>query len=358
MMMTPRHALAAAVAAVSLVSVGSAAALASSTGPTSVAGADAVRSLAGDAAELLDEEAGLIALSRPRSGTSAAELTTIRAKLRSVDGRGQATLVQLQGLGVRLTPAIVTTLDRLPEPNGQAGSTGVTRFPLPVVYEAAIDDLARIAAAPAAVTPVGDEYDGPSYALLIIAAVSLLVLGTAALTNTLWRRPGSGELEAMAWSDGLTGLANRRCLDRDLVTRARANGPTGVIMVDVDHFKAVNDAYGHQVGDDILRRLGTLLAHQVRVDDVVYRYGGEEFCVLLPGASPDDTRQVADRLVHAARTVNLPNGAHVTVSVGVARTESSDVSDAVERADKALYRAKQQGRDQTVFANDDDLVPH
>ncbi len=355
-MITPRHALAAAVAAVALVSGGTAAAFASSTGPTSVDGAEAVRTVAIDAADLLAEEADLISLSRSRSGISAAELSTVRAQLRSVDGRGQALLVQLRGLGVQLTPAIETTLDRLPETDGKAGPSNVTVFPLPVVYDAAIDDLGRIAAIPAAVAPVGDGSSGPSYALLIVAAISLFVLGVAALTNTLWRRPDSEVLEAMAWSDGLTGLANRRSLDRDLVSGDRDGGPTGVIMIDVDHFKAVNDAFGHQVGDDILRRLGTLLAHHVRVDDVVYRYGGEEFCVLLPNANGDETRRVAERLVHAARTVNLPNGANITVSVGVARTAGAEISEAVEHADQALYRAKRQGRDQAVFADDAELV--
>lgn len=353
-MITPRHALAAAIAAVSLVSVGSAVAFAS-TGPTSVDGAEAVRTLAIDAADLLAEEADLISLTRARSGTSAAELSTLRAQLRSVDGRGQATLVQLQGLGVQLTPAIEATLDRLPQEVGQADPTSVTVFPLPVVYEAAIEDLVRIAATPAAVAQVG-ESTGPSYALLIVAAVSLLVLGIAALTSTLWRRPDSDELAAMAWSDGLTGLANRRSLDRDLASGDRDTEPTGVIMIDVDHFKAVNDAFGHQVGDDILRRLGTLLAHHVRADDVVYRYGGEEFFVLLPSAGPDDTRRVAERLVHAARTINLPNGANITVSVGVARAEGFGVAEAVEHADQALYRAKRQGRDQAVFADGAELV--
>lgn len=353
-MITPRHALAVAVTAVSLVSGGSAAAFASSPAPTSVDGAEAVRTLATDAVDLLAREAALVALATPTTETDAAELATVRAQLRSVDGQGQATLVQLQGLGVRLTPAIESTLDRLPDDAIDVDTTTVARFPLPVVYEAAIADLTRIAATPAAVAPVGERSQGPSYALLGVAALSLLVLGTAALANTLWRRPDSDELEAMAWSDGLTGLANRRRLDRDIADRN--TGPTGAIMIDVDHFKAVNDAYGHQVGDDILRRLGTLLAHHVRVDDVVYRYGGEEFCVLLPDADADATRRVADRLVHAARTVDLPNGANITVSVGVARTLGNDVADAVEHADQALYRAKRQGRDQAVFADDNELV--
>ena len=77
-------------------------------------------------------------------------------------------------------------------------------------------------------------------------------------------------------------------------------------MVDVDHFKGVNDAYGHQAGDDILKRLGTVFAHHVRSDDIVYRYGGEEFCVLLPGADVDEAQCVADRIVEAARGINLP----------------------------------------------------
>jgi diguanylate cyclase (GGDEF)-like protein len=92
------------------------------------------------------------------------------------------------------------------------------------------------------------------------------------------------------------------------------------------------------------------------MDDVVYRYGGEEFCVLLPGADADEARRVADRIVEAARGINLPNGANVTVSVGIAGGTGDELVDALEHADRALYVAKQQGRDRAVHADEPGLV--
>ena len=277
-MLNIRHALVATVATVALIPAGHAQA--------SIDGAQAVRTLATDAAELLAEEVVLVGMTAPSNPLSPGEVAEVQAQLRSIDGQGQSALVQLQGLGVTLTPAIETTLERLPS-SEDLELGGVPRIPQSMVYEAAIDDLLRIAATPAAIAPVADGSSSPSTALLLVAAVSLLILGGAALTNTLWRRTDHGELEALAWSDGLTGLANRRRLDHDLGT-ARADAPTSVIMIDVDHFKGINDAYGHQTGDDILKRLGTVFEHHVRASDVVYRYGGEEFCVLLPGATPDE----------------------------------------------------------------------
>lgn len=347
-MLKIRHALVATVATVALIPAGPASA--------SIDGAQAVRTLATDAAELLAEEAALVAMADPVATPSPTDLAAVRAQLRSIDGQGQAALVQLQGLGVELTPAIRSVLERLPRTD-VVSESAVPLVPQPIVYEAAIDDLLRIAATPAAVAPVGDGSNGPSYALLLVAAVSLVILGGAALTNTLWRRPEHGELQALAWSDGLTGLANRRRLDHDLEA-GRTDRPTSVIMIDVDHFKGVNDAYGHQAGDEILKRLGTLFAHHVRSDDVVYRYGGEEFCVLLPGADVAEAQVVADRIVEAARGINLPNGANITVSVGIAGAVDNELFEAVQNADRALYLAKQQGRDRAVLADSHGLVTH
>lgn len=342
-----RNAFVVAIGAATLVPAGSASA------STSIDGAEAVRTLAMDAAGLLAEEVELVALAAPANTSSPGELAARRAQLRAVDAQGQAALVQLRGLGVELTPAIESTLERLPAIDGDL-RRGVPVVPADVVYEAAIDDLLRIAATPGAVTPFDAGSDGPSYALLSVAAISLLALGGAALANTLWRRPETQELEALAWSDGLTGLANRRRLDHDL--NANVERPTSVIMIDVDHFKGVNDEYGHQAGDEILRRLGTMLAHYVRNDDVVYRYGGEEFCILLPGADSSEARAVADRVVEAARDINLPNGAHITVSIGISGVVDDELTRAVEQADRALYRAKELGRDQAVVADEHDLA--
>ncbi|MDW3216321.1 MAG: GGDEF domain-containing protein [Ilumatobacteraceae bacterium] len=344
-MLNLRHALAATVAAVALVPAGHVQA--------SIGGDEAIHTLATDAADLLAEELTLVEQATSPGAVSPAELDAVRSQLRAVDGLGQSVLVQLRNLGVSLTPAIETTLERLPD-LATGDTTSVSVVPEPVVYQAAIDDLVRIAATPSAVTAGGDDSNGPSYALLLVAAVSLLILGAAALANTLWRRTDPGELDALAWSDGLTGLATRRRLDHDLQTAA-GNAPTSVIMIDVDHFQSVNDSYGHQTGDDVLKRLGTVFEHHVRMDDVVYRYGGEEFCVLLPGADAAEARLVANRIVEAAREVDLPNGANVTVSVGIAGGVGNELEDAIEHADHAVHLAKQQGRDRAVHA-DEQLV--
>jgi diguanylate cyclase (GGDEF)-like protein len=156
----------------------------------------------------------------------------------------------------------------------------------------------------------------------------------------------------MAWSDGLTGLANRRRLDADLARHDDSDRPTAAIMVDIDHFKEINDRFGHAVGDEILRKVGDALASHVRYDDIVYRYGGEEFCILLPGASIADANDVAHRVVAAAQTVELPEGGNVTVSVGVANATRGDASGAVRRADRALYTAKEDGRDRAVASDE------
>src|SRR5690606_36196627 len=156
-------------------------------------------------------------------------------------------------------------------------------------------------------------------------------LGAAALGNSLRRQPDR-ELETMAWSDGLTGLANRRRLDADLVHFEESARPTAAIMVDIDRFKELNDTFGHALGAEVLRLVGEAIARQVRSGDVVYRYGGEEFCVLLPGASPDDARAVADRVVAAVREVARPDGRPVAVSVGLAGAAAGDLAGAVHRA--------------------------
>lgn len=338
-----RHALVAAVAAVTLVPTGHAQA--------SIGGAEAIQTLADDAAGLLAEELSLVQEVGSAGALSPAELEAVRAELRSVDGRGQSVLVQLRALGVTLTPAIESALERLPD-GSTAAAPSVSLLPQPAVYEAAIDDLGRIADTPAAVAPGLGESDGPSYELLLVAAVSLLILGATALTTSLWRRPDD---DAMSWSDGLTGLASRRRLDHDVDTAA-VPGPTSVIMIDVDHFRSINDSYGEQTGDDVLKRLGTVFEHHVRHNDVVYRYGGEEFCVLLPGADANEARVVANRIVAAARDIELPDGSNITVSVGIAGTTGTELGEAIEHADQAVALAKQQGRNRAVHADEEHLV--
>lgn len=158
-----------------------------------------------------------------------------------------------------------------------------------------------------------------------------------------------GSATELADVEPMTGLKNRRRLDRDLASTG--NDLVGYIMLDVDHFKNFNDVNGHAAGDEALRRVAKALAASVRPGDVVYRYGGEEFCVLLPNTTTAEAKDVAERIragVEACQIPgeeNQPNG-KVTVSIGVADTASKSVGDLVERADAALYQAKHAGRNQ------------
>ncbi|WP_426336383.1 GGDEF domain-containing protein [Pseudoduganella sp. R-31] len=162
------------------------------------------------------------------------------------------------------------------------------------------------------------------------------------------------ELETLATTDELTGLHNRRSLMSRLrfeVARTRRfRTPLSAVMVDVDHFKNVNDEFGHQLGDEVLAAIGRLVRENVRVIDVAGRYGGEELCILLPNTPPEGARKFAETLrsrieaqVHGAgaRTVA------VTASLGVGSFNHMDIDDAemlLKQADAALFRAKAGGR--------------
>jgi diguanylate cyclase (GGDEF)-like protein len=162
--------------------------------------------------------------------------------------------------------------------------------------------------------------------------------------------------ERIATIDALTGLRNRRWLDdifaRQLERAARTNQPASLLMIDVDHFKALNDEHGHPVGDAVLCRLAELLAGHLRPQDLLARYGGEEFVVLLPDIDGQSARSSAERLRHVIESSgrDVPRGAlpTVTVSIGVAwRRHDDTLGELLRRADEALYRAKQTGRNRT-----------
>lgn len=162
-------------------------------------------------------------------------------------------------------------------------------------------------------------------------------------------------LEQLATRDGLTGLANRRCFDDTLKaewSRAlRQQQPLSLLMVDVDNFKAYNDANGHLGGDECLKRIACAVASEMRANDLVARYGGEEFAVILPNQSLKGAAIVAERIRCRVEQLKLPQekglGDHVTVSIGAATALASKdtvASQLVATADAALYRAKHMGR--------------
>ena len=156
--------------------------------------------------------------------------------------------------------------------------------------------------------------------------------------------------------DGLTGVGNRRRLDSELpeILTRFAGGTSALMMIDLDHFKVVNDRYGHPAGDILLRKVAALLEGQVRPADRVYRYGGEEFSVILPEISADEAAQVAERVAAVIREKSFNAGVdtplHISISIGLAITAGTDAVDLISRADAALYEAKQSGRDRVVVA--------
>jgi two-component system, cell cycle response regulator len=165
------------------------------------------------------------------------------------------------------------------------------------------------------------------------------------------------ETHRLARTDPLTGLANRRTLterlEHELRVSQRSGQPLTVALCDVDHFKRINDSFGHNVGDAALRQIGCLLEDAVRSVDLVGRWGGEEFLVVLPGATGALGTTVAERLRAAVEASRFPNGVPdlVTVSVGVACLAGDEPAHALlERADQALYEAKEQGRNRVVCA--------
>jgi len=170
----------------------------------------------------------------------------------------------------------------------------------------------------------------------------------------------SESLRVQAVRDPLTGLYNRRhmehALERELLRAARSRRTVGVLMMDLDHFKAFNDAHGHEAGDALLRALGDYLLTHVRAEDVACRYGGEEFVVILPEASPEMSRSRAEELWRGLNALQVSYRGEllrgVTVSVGVAAfpAHGRTASELLRAADAAMYSAKRQGRDRVEFA--------
>lgn len=169
------------------------------------------------------------------------------------------------------------------------------------------------------------------------------------------------KLERLATTDGLTGLANRRHFlgqAAEEMARARRYGrPITVGLADLDHFKQVNDRFGHAVGDHVLQSFATLVAETLRQTDRVGRYGGEEFAFIFPETTPEEALRLAGRLRQrlAAAPPLLPDGSvlPVTVSIGLADATGRDLEESLAQADIALYQAKGSGRDRCVLASQD-----
>lgn len=201
-----------------------------------------------------------------------------------------------------------------------------------------------------------------SYALLSLVALVLVGLGALLLMLHQLQRHRH-ELERRSATDDLTGLSNRATLVTqagDVLSLARrSQQPCSVALIDIDHFKHINDGYGHPVGDRVLEHVGALLKSSVRASDAVSRVGGEEFCILMPNTRVRESlvlcARVRDAIVGEPCPVGPDGTLPCTVSIGVATTQAGgrETFEALyARADAALYAAKRGGRDRIVHERD------
>jgi two-component system cell cycle response regulator len=165
----------------------------------------------------------------------------------------------------------------------------------------------------------------------------------------------NSELARQAASDALTGLANRREFDlqweRELARHRRHGTPLAVVMLDLDHFKAINDEFGHAVGDAVLRETGRVLRDAVRLSDLLARVGGEEFALVITSSDRPGAVATAEKLVGLVARVQVgPMAAPCTISAGVATTFDTPAGELLRAADRALYQAKRDGRNRVAVA--------
>jgi diguanylate cyclase (GGDEF)-like protein len=222
---------------------------------------------------------------------------------------------------------------------------------VPMAARGEVQGVLRIAFGTGAAAPTVEQ---TTLATALGDSVSL------ALANQALRE----RLRGQALRDSLTGLHNRRFLEEVMAQMeaqlARDGRPVAVLMMDLDHFKSINDTHGHAAGDAVLRSVGLLLIDQLRRSDVACRYGGEELAVLLPGCDLTQAAERADAIRHAVSLLHKSSPTHgdrvalppVTVSIGVAAAPQSarQLADALRAADAALYEAKRAGRNRVTSA--------
>lgn len=163
------------------------------------------------------------------------------------------------------------------------------------------------------------------------------------------RKQAEDKLKLQATTDTLTGIANRRLFDsrleNEISRTTRHHFPLSIMIIDIDHFKRVNDDFGHQAGDEVLVELARLVSEQIRADDFFARWGGEEFVILSPGIDLENMRLLAEKLRVAVESHAFPAVSFMTCSFGLATYHAGDTAESfIHRADAALYRAKENGR--------------
>jgi len=185
--------------------------------------------------------------------------------------------------------------------------------------------------------------------------ITIVVMSSFAYAFSIVTNRQRNLLISLATRDPLTGAGNRRALENKMseviAAHSRNRAPSSLIILDLDHFKAVNDAHGHATGDQILRRITDIVNLRIRVTDSIYRIGGEEFVVVLEGQDIDGAGHLAEQLRTIVEANELVPDRAVTISLGVAEIRYKETgSDWLHRADEALYQAKRAGRNSTSVA--------
>ncbi|MFT3849393.1 MAG: diguanylate cyclase [Propionivibrio sp.] len=202
------------------------------------------------------------------------------------------------------------------------------------------------------ITDVKIDYTPVIWLAVVLVAVTVTSLCWMRRLNALNRR-----LQQLSVTDALTGFFNRTglaaSLQLDIDRAQRYRRPLSVVMLDLDHFKGVNDEFGHLVGDQVLVEFADLIRATVRQVDVVYRWGGEEFLIVCLETPPDQVRNLAERILECIREHRFSTQRQMTVSAGIANLVAGDtVPNLTRRADDALYQAKASGRDRICVAPD------
>lgn len=277
--------------------------------------------------------------------TLSAEITTYVAWLENViadqqAGRSDLALAKVKrGEGRQWIEAIMNSLERI-EGNeaqllAQRSATAQRRARATEIYQYVLTAL--------------------GLALLVLSAFAVVAVRRATAAEAALRN----ELRCRAMTDELTGLANRRefmaSLERAISASRRSRRPLALAILDIDHFKRVNDTYGHPAGDAVIRKIATEAVDIMRGQDTVGRLGGEEFAIILPDCSAEDAIAACERLRLEVRQSDLQietgEQIFVTLSTGISVFQSGDTPEAmIARADKALYAAKNDGRDRVLLA--------
>ncbi len=320
----------------------------------------------------------------PLIGGATVGVTVIFALLAGLTATGRVRLVVLEWVLMVVLAAVVVGnlvhgLYWAPgDPGAVDGARAATHW-LPVLFVVAYIALDAQRAATAAMVLIAlvVVVAAPSYILaadgvsglgsaeefvqvVLAYGVTLVALSFfAGMPQRLVRwREAADEMRVLAFSDALTGLANRRWaeeqLDLELARAARYGGEFAVILIDIDHFKRLNDAYGHAAGDAVLAGLAKTLRRSLRATDQVARWGGEEFVVLAPETPLSGAVDVAEALRREVAAATFDGRPGITISLGVAARRTGDSHESLlARADAALYRAKAAGRDAVAAAPED-----